>query len=102
MPLNYAETSYAAIGNLPLPNRIRDARPVHPPIAVLAGVNGTVLVEATIDETGRVADTRILQSVPMLDQSAVDALRRWEFAPTTVKGEAVPVTIRVTVNYRAR
>jgi TonB family protein len=102
VPLNYAQTSYASIGNLPLPKRIKDVRPVHPPIAVWAGVNGTVLVEATIDETGRVADTRILQSVPMLDQSAIDALGRWEFAPTTVKGEAVPVTIRVTVDYKSQ
>src|SRR4051812_39479671 len=54
VPLNYAQTSYASIGNLPLPKRIKDVRPVHPPIAVWAGVNGTVLVEATIDETGRV------------------------------------------------
>ena len=87
---------------MPLPRKIKDARPVHPPIAVWAGVNGTVLVEATIDETGRVADRRILQSVPMLDQSAIDALGRWEFAPTTVNGEAVPVTIRVTVDYKSQ
>jgi len=102
VPLNYAQTSYVSIGNMPLPKRIKDVRPVHPPIAVWAGVNGTVLVEATIDETGRVADRRILQSVPMLDQSAIDALGRWEFAPTTVNGEAVPVTIRVTVDYKSQ
>jgi TonB family protein len=98
----YAETSYATAGDMPLPRKVKDARPIHAPIAVAAGVNGTVLIEATIDEAGRVADPRILQSVPMLDQSAVDALRQWEFEPTSVKGEAIPVTIRVTVNYRAR
>jgi TonB family protein len=98
----YAETSYATAGNMPLPRKVKDVRPIHAPIAVAAGVNGTVLIEATIDEAGRVADPRILQSVPMLDQSAVDALRQWEFEPTSVKGEAIPVTIRVTVDYRAR
>jgi len=102
VPLNYAQTSYVSIGNMPLPKKTKDVRPVHPPIAVWAGVNGTVLVEATIDETGRVADRRILQSVPMLDRSAIDALGRWEFAPTTVNGEAVPVTIRVTVDYKSQ
>jgi TonB family protein len=102
MTFTYAQTSYAASGNMPLPRRIKDVPPIHAPIAVAAGVNGTVLIEATIDEAGRVADPRILQSVPMLDQSAVDALRQWEFEPTTVKGEAVPVTIRVSVDYRAR
>jgi TonB family protein len=99
--LKYAQTSYAAIGGMPLPRKITDVRPVHAPIAVANGVNGTVLIEATIDETGRVADAHILQSVPMLDQSAVDALKRWEFEPTILKGNAVPVTIRVTVDYKS-
>jgi TonB family protein len=98
----YGETSYAAAGNMPLPKRIKDVRPVQAPIAVAAGVNGTVILEATIDETGRVVDTRILRSVPLLDQSAVDALRQWEFEPANVKGEAVPVTIRVTVDYKSQ
>ena len=95
----YGRASYTAVGNVPLPKRIKDARPVHAPMAVAAGVNGTVVIEATVDETGRVADWRIVRSVPMLDQTAVDAVRQWEFQPTRVGGEPVPVVIRVTVDY---
>jgi periplasmic protein TonB len=31
---------------------------------------------------GRVQDARVLRSIPLLDQAALDAVRQWEFTPT--------------------
>jgi len=58
-----------------------------------------VIIEATISVDGRVQDARILRSVPLLDQAAVDAVRQWTYTPTTLNGVAVPVIMTVTVRF---
>ena len=58
-------------------------------------------VEATqtIDIQGFVSDAKILRSIPLLDQAALDAVRQWEFTPTILNGQPVPVIMTVTVNF---
>jgi TonB family protein len=72
-------------------------RPVYPPIAIAYDLRGTVILDATIDEHGHVVDTRLARSIPVLDESAVAAVRQWEFEPTAA-GKSTRV-IRVTVVY---
>jgi TonB family protein len=95
----YAQASYVPLDNAPVPVRLTDVRPVHPPIARWAGVGGTVVIDATIGANGRITDARIRESVPMLDQSALDAVRQWVFQPRTELGAPLAVPIRVTVAY---
>jgi TonB family protein len=95
----YADVSYVAVNGAPPPARLNDIRPVHPPIARMNGVGGTVVVDATIDERGRVADARIRQSVPMLDQSAIDAVRQWVFQPSRNDTTPTTIVLRVTLTY---
>jgi TonB family protein len=86
-------------GNIPPPQKIKDARPVYPPEAQGSGVQGVVILEAVIDPTGRVSNTRVIRSIPMLDQAAIDAVRQWEYTPTLLNGTPVPVIMTVTVNF---
>jgi len=86
-------------GNIPPPKKIKDVRPAYPPLAQSAHVQGVVIIEAIIGPDGHVQDARILRSIPLLDASALEAVRQWEFTPTTVNGVAVPVIMTVTVNY---
>ena len=76
--------------------------PVYPDIAMRARIAGVVVLEATIDAQGKVVNLRVLRSVPLLDQAAVDAVRQWEFTPTRLNGVAVPVVMTVTVNFTLR
>jgi protein TonB len=76
--------------------------PVYPDIAMRARISGMVVLEAVIDAEGRVVDVKVLRSVPLLDQAAVDAVRQWEFTPTRLHGVAVPVVMTVTVNFTLR
>lgn len=73
--------------------------PVYPPIAQSARIQGIVIIEATLGIDGRVTNARILRSVPLLDQAALDAVRQWEFTPTLLNGAPVPVIMTVTVNF---
>ena len=74
-------------------------RPVYPPIAQSARVQGVVIIEATIGPDGVVKDARVLRSIPLLDQAALDAVRQWVFTPTLLNGVPVPVIMTVTVQF---
>ena len=67
-------------GQIRPPIKMKDVAPVYPAIAQSARVQGDVVIEATIDEEGKVADTRVVKSVPLLDQAALDAVRQWEYS----------------------
>jgi TonB family protein len=86
-------------GNIRPPIKIKDVAPVYPAIARSARVTGAVTVEATIGEDGKVADARVVKSVPLLDQAALDAVRQWEYRPTLLNGVPVPVVVTVVINF---
>ena len=81
------------------PQKTRDVRPVYPPIAQSARVQGIVIIEATIGPDGIVKDAKVLRSIPLLDSSALDAVRQWVFTPTLLNGVPVPVIMTVTVQF---
>ena len=88
-------------GTIKPPTKIVDVRPVYPAIAQSARVQGVVIVEATVGIDGSVTEVKILRSIPLLDNAALDAVRQWKFTPTVMPdtGEAVPVIMTVTVNF---
>jgi TonB family protein len=87
-------------GQIKTPTKIKDVPPVYPAIARSARVAGTVTIEATIGADGKVIDAKVVKSVPMLDQAALDAVRQWEYSPTLLNGVPVPITMTVTINFK--
>ncbi len=86
-------------GNIKPPQKTRDVRPVYPPIAQSARVQGIVIIEATIGPDGAVKDAKVLRSIPLLDGAALEAVRQWVFTPTLLNGVPVPVIMTVTVQF---
>jgi TonB family protein len=86
-------------GEVKPPRKIRDVPPVYPPIAQAANVQGVVILETLIDESGDVIWTKVLRSIPLLDEAAQTAVQQWKFTPTRVDGEPVPVIMVTTVNF---
>jgi periplasmic protein TonB len=84
------------------PTKTRDVLAVYPAIAQAARVQGFVIIEATISAAGKVQDAKVLRSIPMLDQAALDAVRQWEYTPTLLNGVPVAVVMTVTVNFQLR
>jgi len=98
-----AKAKAAAIrvgGKIEPPIKMNDVKPVYPAIAKNAGVSGAVVIEATIGPDGKVIDAKVLRSIPLLDQAALDAVRQWEYRPKIVNGVAVPVIMTVTINFK--
>ena len=86
-------------GAIKTPIKIRDVRPVYPSIAQAARVSGVVILEVRLNTDGAVEDARVLRSIPLLDQAAVDAVMQWRFTPSLLNGQPVPVVMTVTVNF---
>jgi protein TonB len=89
-------------GNIRPPTKIRHVAPVYPPIAQSAGRQGVVILEAVISEVGEVRQLRVLRSVPLLDEAAMDAVRQWRFTPTLLNGQPVPIVMTVTVSFQLK
>jgi protein TonB len=98
-PGSTAATPVRVGGNIPPPTKTNNVSPDYPEIAKVARVQGVVILETTIDEQGRVANARVLRSIPLLDQAALDAVRLWQFTPTLLNGSPVPVIMTVTVQF---
>ncbi len=86
-------------GHIRPPSKIKDVKPVYPAVAQAARVGGEVTVEATIGPDGKVVDAKVVRSVPLLDQAALDAVRQWEYTPTLLNGVPVPVVMTVKINF---
>ena len=82
-----------------VPVRLKHVAPVYPEEAQAARIQGVVIIEATVGADGRVADARILRSVPMLDAAALEAVRQWEYQPTLLNGVPTPVVMTTTVQF---
>src|SRR5688572_14768863 len=81
------------------PRKTKHVKPVYPLPAMSARVGGNVLIEATIGADGKVHNARVVNSIAVLDQAALDAVRQWEFEPSRVNGVPVAVTMVIIVTF---
>lgn len=99
-PPGVEESNAVRVGSgIKPPTKIKDVKAEYPQDAKDAGIQGVVILESTIDEQGDVSNVRVLRSIPMLDQAAIDAVKQWRFTPTILNGKAVPVIVTMTVNF---
>lgn len=75
-------------------------RPVYPAIARTAGVQGTVVVEAVISETGTIESLRVVSGPVMLQGAAVEAIRAARYRPYRLNGQPTAVETTIMVNFR--
>lgn len=75
-------------------------RPAYPAVARAARQEGTVTVQVTVDEEGKVISARAVGGPPLLRNAAVEAAYRARFSPTKLSGQPVKVTGVVVYNFR--
>jgi TonB family protein len=97
-----ADGNYRIGSEIRAPERLESPRTEYPDEARAVGLEGTVLMEIWVDETGRVVRARMLRGIPMLEESAVAAVMQWRFAPTVIEGKAVPLRMTVTHSFTVR
>jgi protein TonB len=89
-------------GNMKPPARTYSVDPVYPSVALAAREEGTVTLEAVIDEAGNVKDLKVIGSRPLLDKAAIEAVSKWRYTPTRLNGVAVPIILTVRVTFALR
>jgi len=83
-----------------LPEAITRVPVTYPDLAREAGVDGVVMVQALVGKDGRVKDTRVVKSIPMLDDAAVAAVKQWVFKPALSNNKPVAVWVAVPVHFK--
>ena len=77
--------------------------PEYPAICIEKRIQGSVIVEVSIDEEGRVTETRVLKSANRdLDFAALAALKQWRYEPYIENKKAVSAVFAVSVNFKLR
>ena len=89
-------------GEIREPRKVVDVAPVYPLIAAKAQLEGIVIIEATVGANGRVENATVLRGMPLLDEAALAAVRRWVYTPTLLNGVPTPVILTVTVTFRLK
>ncbi len=75
--------------------------PVYPQEALDSRISGVVILQVIVNEGGNVSDVKVLRGHPLLDKAAADAVMQWQYEPTHLNGEPVPVTATVSVTFSA-
>jgi protein TonB len=86
-------------GALQAPALVKRVAPVYPDIALVAKVTGVVILEATVNADGTVESVRVLRSVKMLDDAAVEAVKQWKYSPLVLNGTPTPFVLSVTLSF---
>jgi len=105
------EPSEDARPQIPLPRRVRVSSgvsrgllltkvdPQYPPDARDARIQGTVVLQATIDKEGNIASLELVSGHPMLAPAAIEAVKQWKYRPYLLNGTAVEVETSIQVNF---
>lgn len=88
-----------------LPKLVNKVEPVYPPTARENRAQGTIIILATIDESGNVIETSIHKGIEGADgkalgEAAMSAVKQWKFEPALKNGKPVTVTYKITVRFK--
>ena len=86
-------------GPIEAPPLLVQVRPFYPQAAREARITGTVKLLIVIGPTGNVERATVVESVPMLDNAALRAVKQWKYAATKVNSVAVAVSMVVGVSF---
>lgn len=88
-------------GNIRVPRKMVDVKPIYPESMRAAGREATVKIDAVIGKDGSVSFARVLNADihPDFAVAAVDAVRQWKFSPTLLNGAPVDVAMVVSVAF---
>lgn len=86
-------------GNVQAAKLIRQPKPVYPPLAKQARIQGTVRFQAIIGKDGSIQNLQLISGHPLLVPSATEAVKQWVYQPTLLNGEPVEVVTQIDVNF---
>jgi protein TonB len=86
-------------GNVIAAMGLYQPRPDYPHLAMIARVQGTVVLQAIIGRDGTVKELKVASGHPLLIKAAVGAVKTWRYQPTLLNGDPVDVLTEISVNF---
>jgi periplasmic protein TonB len=86
-------------GNLLPPRQLYAPQPQYPVLAKQAKVQGTVIIDAIIDEQGNIVQAHVVSGPGLLIAAALQAVSGWKYQPTRLNGEPISVEMHVEVHF---
>jgi TonB family protein len=74
--------------------------PTYPPQARAVRVEGDVVIEALIDAGGNVRPVKVISGHPLLQQSAMNAVRNWKYQPARLNDQPIATQTQIRVSFR--
>jgi len=68
----------------------------------LQRVQGDVIVDALVDERGRVTEAKAISGPPILRQAAINTVRQWKYEPARLDGEPVAAHMQVQISFHLK
>jgi TonB family protein len=86
-------------GNVQQSRLIQQAKPVYPPLAKQARIQGVVKLDALIGRDGTVKQLDVVSGHPLLVAAALEAVKQWMYEKTLLNGAPVEVVTQIDVNF---
>ena len=84
-------------GQLSAPTLLKRVEPIYPGIAQSAAIDGVVILDAIVDEHGRIQSLKVLRGHPLLAKAAIEAVQQWEYEPLKLNGRPTPFELSVSL-----
>lgn len=79
--------------------KTHDVTPRYPEEAREKGIQGDVLLQATIDTKGKITSIRVMEGDPILVAASIEAVKQWKYRPYILKGEPVEVQTTIKIQF---
>jgi len=86
-------------GNVQATMAISAPKPLYPPEAKQARIQGVVRMNVIIGKDGTVLNLQVASGPPELVPASLEAVRQWVYKPTLLNGNPVEVATVVDINY---
>lgn len=86
-------------GNVQAAKLVKQPKPIYPPLAKQARIQGTVRFTAIIGRDGTIQNLQVVSGHPLLVPAALEAVKQWVYQPTLLNGEPVEVVTQIDVNF---
>jgi protein TonB len=74
-------------------------KPQYPKEARERRIRGRVELQFVVNNSGSVGYVRVLRSIPVLDEAAVECIREWEFEPALYRNRPAPFILTRSITF---
>lgn len=82
------------------PKLIKRVAPKYPDIARKAGIEAMVVINFIVDEKGLPTNIKVIKGHPMLNEAAIEAIKKYKFEPGYQRDKPVKVKWQIPIRFR--